>query len=352
LQVNVGLVLPLPAFEVSEVWAINARSVVRDKFVRHPLAVTENQTTGDSVFELKISEEQMFDRVDARAEVFQEAIFLFKLPTRGPVIGTECLDNGMMIVASRSVDFELMLVDLERGTFSYLDPYSSLPGAGIFKPPPTSVQISCLHAGNVMLYDRLEHSLCVMNIDRRTCMHAKTGFPLNGKRSSVVTGLARYGVVGAFCEGSSQFVSMDLSSGKTTSVDLKFPIVGAFAVDLGLWMVESAAQTYHALHIAVDGQPSFRMAEIVRENRKPVSQGKLKYISANARTLSLKAKNRNDDGGERLYSHAYRTGAVVQLIPGLASTLSAMRGNPVQVFSATRNKLLSVDEYKSQRQTS
>ena len=64
--------------------------------------------------------------------------------------------------------------------------------------------------------------------------------------------------------------------------------------------------------------------------------------------MSLKARNRNDDGGERLYSHAYRTGAVVQLIPGLASTLSAMRGNPVQVFSATRNKLLSVDEYKSQ----
>jgi von Willebrand factor A domain-containing protein 8 len=348
LQVHVGLVLPLPSFEISEVWAINARSVIRDKFVRHPLALMENQTNGENVFELKISEEHVFDRVDARAEVFQEAIYLFKLPTRGPIIGTACLDNGMMIVASRSVDFELMLLDLEKGVLSYLDPYSTLPGAGTFKPPPTTVQIASLHAGNILLYDRLEHSLCIMNINSRTCTHAKAGLPLNGKRSTVVTGLARYGVVGVFCEGSSRFISIDLSSGKTTSIDLKFSIVGAFAVDLGLWMVESSQKTYHALHIAVDGQPSFRMAEIVRQNKKPVSEGKLKYISANARTLSLKARNRNDDGGERLYSHAYRSGAVVQLIPGLASTLSAMRGNPVQVFSATRNKLLSVDEWKTQ----
>ena len=51
----------------------------------------------------------------------------------------------------------------------------------------------------------------------------------------------------------------------------------------------SIENNYYALHIAVDGQPSFRMAELIRQNRKPVSEGILKYVSSNARTLSLKA---------------------------------------------------------------
>ena len=79
----------------------------------------------------------------------------------------------------------------------------------------------------------------MMNIDRRTCMHAKVDFPLNGKLSTVVCGLARYGVVGVYCEGSQTFKSIDLSSGKSTSVNLNFRIANAFAVDLGLWMVTS-----------------------------------------------------------------------------------------------------------------
>ena len=46
LRVNVGIVLPLPSFEISEVWTINPRNVIREKFVRNPLSVLKNPKDG------------------------------------------------------------------------------------------------------------------------------------------------------------------------------------------------------------------------------------------------------------------------------------------------------------------
>ena len=210
----------------------------------------ENPKDGTLFFELKVSQEQQFDLVDARAEIFQEATTLFEIPTRGPVLGIQCLDNGTTVVVSRSSGLEVILVDVGRGVYVNLDPYTMVTGNGDVKSSPTAIQISQLHAGNVLLYDRLQHSICVMNIDRRTCMHARVDFPLNGKLSTVVCGLQD--MEWLVCTAKDlRHLSQLIYHGKSTSVNLNFSIANAFAADLGLWMVTSIENNYYALHIAV-----------------------------------------------------------------------------------------------------
>ena len=84
----------------------------------------KNPKDGTLFFELKVSQEQQFDLVDARAEIFQEATTLFEIPTRGPVLGVQCLENGTTIVVSRSAGLEVILVDMGRGVYVNLDPYN------------------------------------------------------------------------------------------------------------------------------------------------------------------------------------------------------------------------------------
>ena len=343
LQVDVGLSLPLPPLQQSEVWTVDAQNVQRKTFSREPLTTVRDQLNGATAFTLVISDPIPLNITNARADSFQEVTSLFQLPVRGPVLGTEAMDNGHVVVVSRVPGgVEIMDVDIAGASFAYVDPFLRLPGAGTtFRPPPNIVQLSVLSGRSLVLYDCLDHSFCVINFETNTSMHASTSFPRSGKRSHAVIGLSRYGVVGAYMTGESVFLSIDITSGKLTKVAVPFLMGSAHAVDLGLWLVESVSGDYYALHIAVDGQPTFRLAPILRSQRAPSSEGSMTYISEKARALSIKVAGA--DSSQRLYTQSYRVGTIVQLIPGLASTLSAMRGNPVHVYVAPRSRSLRVD---------
>ena len=55
---------------------------------------------------------------------------MFEIPTRGPVLGIQCLENGTTIVVSRSAGLEIILVDMQRGVYVNLDPYIMVAGNG------------------------------------------------------------------------------------------------------------------------------------------------------------------------------------------------------------------------------
>jgi MoxR-like ATPase len=348
LKVNVGLVLPLPPLEKSEVWKVDPGTMVQERFSREALSITRDGVSNATKFGLLNRGLEPIELVDARAETFQETRVLFRLPVKGPIMGMETLDDGTIVCVSRIPGgLDTMLVDLEAGTATHFDPFTSLPGAGLLRPPPNVIQLAYLSGKVMLLYDCLDHSFCTLDFGDNTCTHAKTQLPLTGERSTIVTGLSRYGVVGVFVRGRSAFLSIDVPSSKRTEVTLPFAIGAVHAVDLGIWLVQTTREEYFALHVAVDGQPTFRLSRIAREGRRLLSHGTMTYISEKARAMTFKSTAKADGGGERLYSHSYRKGSVVQMIPGLASSLSAMRGNEVPVFCAQRTDSLHLDEFRT-----